>query len=98
VKLGLTQPLLRRRMFISLDAQYRSRIQPLVASPVSPFTTFNLTALGRNLGKHLDLAASVYNLLDRKYFDPPSAENLQQPIQQDGRSFRNSLTWRPGER
>ena len=58
----------------------------------------NLSLLGRNLGKRVDLSASVYNLLDKKYFDPASAENLQQQIQQDGRSFRVKMTWHWGGR
>ncbi|HZQ69930.1 MAG TPA: TonB-dependent receptor [Terriglobales bacterium] len=98
VKLRFSQPLLHRRMFVSLDAQYRSRIQSLASGTVSPFTVLNLNLLGRNLGKHLDLSLGVHNLLDKYYFDPPSSENLQLPIPQDGRSFRIKLTWHPGER
>ncbi len=98
VKLSLSQPFLRRKVFLSLDAQYRARMQALDSNPVSPFTVINATLLSRNLGNHLDLSASVYNLLDKRYFDPPSSENLQLPIQQDGRSFRVKLTWHLGER
>ena len=98
VTLNLSQPLWGRRMFVSLDAQYRSRIQTLAGSSVSPFAVVNATLLARNLGKHMDLSASIYNLLDKQYFDPPSTENLQQAIQQDGRSFRVKMTWRWGGR
>jgi outer membrane receptor protein involved in Fe transport len=98
VKLSLSQALRRRKMFVSLDAQYRSRIQSLAGGSVSPFSIVNFTLLGRRIGKHVDLSASVYNLLDKQYFDPPSSENLQQPIQQDGRSFRVKMTWHLGER
>jgi iron complex outermembrane receptor protein len=97
VKLGLTQPVVNRKMFFSLDAQYRSRIQSLDSGSVSPFTVVNAALLCRNLGKHLDVSAAVYNVFDRKYFDPPSSENLQLPIQQDGRGFRFKLTWHWGE-
>jgi iron complex outermembrane receptor protein len=93
VKLNLSQPLMRKKVQVSLDAQYRSRIQSLDAGSVSPFSVVNLTVLGRKIGKHLDLSASVYNLLNKKYFDPPSSENLQQAIQQDGRNFRAKMTW-----
>ena len=98
VKLSLNQSLLHRKLFVSLDAQYRGRIQSLDSGPVSPFAVVNTTLLSRNLVSHLDISASVYNLLDKKYFDPPSSENLQLPIQQDGRSFRIKLTWHPGDR
>jgi iron complex outermembrane receptor protein len=49
--------------------------------------------MGRNLGKHLQVSASTYNLFDRRYFDPGAAEHRQSAIQQDGRSFRLKLTW-----
>ncbi|MGA3053169.1 MAG: TonB-dependent receptor [Candidatus Korobacteraceae bacterium] len=98
VTFNLSQPLLGRRMFVSLDAQYRSRIQNLIGGSISPFAVVNATLLARNLGKHVDLSASIYNLLDKQYFDPPSTENLQQAIQQDGRNFRVKMTWRWGER
>ncbi len=98
VKLSLSQPLLHRKLFLSLDAQYRARMQSLDSSSVSPFAVVNTTLLSRNLGNHIDLSASVYNLLDKSYFDPPSSENLQLPIPQDGRSFRFKLTWHLGDR
>jgi outer membrane receptor for ferrienterochelin and colicins len=97
VKLSLSQPLLRRRMFITLDSQYRSRIQPLDGPPVSPLTTANLTLVGRNIAPHFDLSASAYNVLNKRYFDPPSSANFLLPIQQDGRSFRVKLTWHQRE-
>ena len=65
---------------------------------VSPFSIVNFTLLGRNLGKHVDASASIYNLLDKKYFDPASGDTVQQAIQQDGRSLRIKITWHPGER
>ena len=52
------------------------------------------TLLGHALGKHLDLSASVYNLFDKKYFDPGRPEDVQDAIQQDGRNFRIKLTGR----
>jgi outer membrane receptor for ferrienterochelin and colicins len=95
-KLNLSHPLFDRKLFLSLDGQYRARMQSLDSSPVSPFSVFNFTVLGRNLGHHLDIAASIYNVLDKRYADPPSAANLQLPIPQDGRSFRVKLTWNWG--
>lgn len=98
VKLSLTQPLLKRKVFVSLDSQYRSRVYTPLGTSVSPFAVVNFTVLGRNLGKHVDVSASLYNLLDKKYLDPASGDTVQQAIQQDGRSFRMKMTWRWGER
>jgi len=98
VKLNLSQPLWRRKAFVSLDAQYRSPIQFLTGASIAPFTVINATLFTRRLGKHVDFSASVYNFLDKKYFDAPSREFLQSQIQQDGRSVGFKMTWHLGER
>jgi hypothetical protein len=82
---------------ISVDGQYRSRIQSLLGQPISPSSVLNLTLLARKLGRHLDLSASVYNVLGKRNFDPPSNENLRLPIQQDGRGLRFTMAWHWGE-
>jgi iron complex outermembrane receptor protein len=81
---------------MSVDAQYRSRIEALQGGSISPFTLLNVTVLDRKLGKHGDLSASVYNLLDKRYSDPASGANLQQSIQQDGRNYRVEAIWNFG--
>ena len=42
----------------------------------------------------LELAASLYNLFDKDFSDPGSAEHLQDAIAQDGRSFRLRAVYR----
>jgi outer membrane receptor protein involved in Fe transport len=95
-KLNLTAPLWQKKAFASVDAQYIGRRKTLAQSHVSGFPLFNLTLLARELGRHTTFSAGVYNLFDRKYFDPGSAEHVQDAIQQDGRSFRLKLTWNWG--
>lgn len=97
-KLRLSAPLLRNKLFASLDAQYTSSRMALAGNSVRGFPFFNCTLLGRNLGKGVSWSLSVYNLLDRKYFDPGSPELVQDSIQQDGRSFRLKFTWNLGKR
>ncbi len=93
-KLNMSVPLVQRKLFASLDAQYTSARQTLAGSSVSGFAVFNVTLLGHTLGKHIDLSASVYNILDKKYFDPGRPEDPENVIQQDGRNFRIKLTGR----
>jgi outer membrane receptor for ferrienterochelin and colicins len=93
-KLNVTVPVVQQRVFASLDAQYTSPRQSLAGNSVSGFSVFNVTLFGHTLGKHLDLSASVYNILDKKYFDPGRPEDVQDAIQQDGRSFRIKITGR----
>jgi outer membrane receptor protein involved in Fe transport len=98
LKLSMTKPFFRRKLFASFNAQYRSRLETLGGSSVPPYAVVNVTLLARRLGEHFDLAASAYNLLDKKYFDPSAGDALQPAIQQDGRSVRLKLTWNIGER
>jgi len=93
-KLNLIVPVVQQKLFASLDAQYTSPRQTLAGNTVSGFSVFNVTLLGHTLGKHLDVSASVYNLLDKKYYDPGRPEDVQDAIQQDGRNFRIKLTGR----
>ena len=93
-KLNLSMPVLHRQLFASIDAQYTSPVQTLARNNISGFSVFNVTLLGHTLGKHLDLSASVYNILDKKYFDPGRPEDIQDRIQQDGRNFRIKIVGR----
>ena len=97
-KFNLIQPVFGQRLFASLDAQYRSRLEALNGDSVSPFTVVNLSVLAHKIARHADFSASLYNVLDKKYFDPPSNENVQDKIQQDGRTFRVQVTWHIGEK
>jgi iron complex outermembrane receptor protein len=97
-KLNLTQPLWRKTLFVSLNSQYRSGMTTITGGRVSPFSIVNVDLLGRKIGKQVDLTASVYNLLDKEYYDPPSTAVSQAAIQQDGRTFSVKMTWHLGER
>ena len=97
-KLNATQPLLHRTFFASLDAQYRCGMTTFNGGSVSPFTIVNVSLLGRRIGKRVDLSANLYNVLDKKYYDPPSTGLPESEVRQDGRTFRVKMTWYLGER
>jgi outer membrane receptor for ferrienterochelin and colicins len=97
-KLNVSAPLLHKRLFAGLDAQYVSRRETLHAGSVAAFAVFNATVLSRNLGKGFDVSASIYNLFDKRYADPGAEEHRQESIQQDGRSFRVKISYRFGKR
>jgi outer membrane receptor for ferrienterochelin and colicins len=93
-KLNVIVPVVQQRLFASANAQYISSVQTLAGNTVSGFSVFNFTLLGHPLGKHFDLSAGIYNLFNKKYFDPGRPEDVQDSIQQDGRNFRIKLTGR----
>jgi iron complex outermembrane receptor protein len=103
IKFNASAPLWKDKIFAGLEVQYMSKrhtvFTDLTGSIISAddapdFAVVNLTLFSQNLVKNLDMSASVYNLLDNKYFDPASRFHLQNAIRQDGRTFRLKLTYR----
>jgi iron complex outermembrane receptor protein len=93
-KVNASFPLMQHRLFADVDAQYTSPVKTLAGNTLGGFAVFNVTLLAHTLTKHLDVAASVYNILDKRYFDPARPEDTQDAIQQDGRNFQVNLTGR----
>jgi len=105
VKLNVSVPLWKDKIFAGLEVQYTSA-RHTVFTVLSPpgqtdtgadapgYAVVNFTLFSQNLVKNLEASASIYNLLDNKYFDPASRGHLQNVIQQDGRTFRLKLTYR----
>lgn len=93
-KVNLTVPLISKKVFAGAELQYTSSRKTLGGGSEGGFVTTNLTLFSQNLLKGLELSASFYNLLDRKYGDPGSGEHLQDIIAQDGHTFRVKCTYR----
>ena len=102
IKFNTSVPLWRDRIFAGLEVQYTSKSHTvyeafpatLTGADVPGYAVVNVTLFSRNLIKNLDISASVYDLLDKTYYDPSSRFHLQNAIQQDGRTFRLELTYR----
>jgi len=105
IKLNINAPLYRDKIFAGLEVLYTGQSEtvidnfigatPIVAGPNSPgFTSVNFTLYSQNLFvKNLQMSATVYNLLDTKYYEPSSEEHLQPSIQQDGITFGVKVTY-----
>lgn len=93
VKLNLTMPLLHQRLSAALDGQYIGKVTTLAGNTLGGFAVLNATLIAHPLGKHADVAASVYNLLNKKYFFPGRPEDPEDAIEQDGTTFRVKLTY-----
>ena len=106
VKLNLSVPLYRDKIFAGIEFQYTSDRralhntsaagQPLTiqGEEAAGFGIVNLTLFSKNLIKNLEFSASVYNLLDSSYADPASRFHQQDILERDGRAFRLKLTYR----
>jgi outer membrane receptor for ferrienterochelin and colicins len=93
-KANLILPLVKKKLFAGLEGQFVSRRGTVQNTEVGSYFLTNATLYGQKLWKGLEVSASVYNLFDKRYADPASADFRQQSIPQDGRSLRIKLTWR----
>ena len=93
VKLALSAPLWSERLTLSVEELYTGNRKTVTGGDTGGFAVTNLTLFGRHLLPGLELAFSIYNLLDKQYADPVSAAHRQQAIVQDGRVFRGQLTY-----
>lgn len=87
-KINLSLPLWRQKLSASTNAQYTSTRGTLAGGEIGGFGVINATLVAHTFDKHMELSASVYNLFDKNYFDPGRPEDIQDRIQQDGRTFR----------
>jgi iron complex outermembrane receptor protein len=104
LKLNLSVPVIREKLFASLEFQYvssrhtvytdQNTAATLPGVDTPGFPTLNFTLFSKEIVKNLEVSASVYNLLDQSYSDPATQGHLQDQIPQDGRSFRLKLAYR----
>ncbi len=94
VKLNVTVPLIRDKVFLGIQELFTSRRKTLAGNFAKSYYITNLTLFSQNLLKNLELSASLYNLFDYNYGDPGGNEHVEDVIPQDGRVFRVKLTYR----
>jgi outer membrane cobalamin receptor len=94
VKLNVSIPFLHQKFTAALDGQYTGKVTTLAGNTLGGFSVLNATLIGHTLGKHADISASVYNLLDKRYSFPGRPEDPEDSLLQDGTTFRVKLTYR----
>jgi outer membrane receptor for ferrienterochelin and colicins len=87
VNLLFTVPLVLDHVYGSCDTQYTSERRTLAGEETNDQVVANLTLLTKNYVRGLELSASVRNVFDKDYSDPGSGEQVQDQIDQDGRTF-----------
>lgn len=93
-KLNAIIPVLKGKLFSGTEIQYTSSRRTLKNNRTSGFIVANLSLVGKNVTKGMDVSASLYNLFDKKFKDPGGGEHTQDAIEQDDRAFRLKLTYR----
>jgi len=95
-KINATMPVWRDNWRAGVEAQYISNRLTTSGPPsghVGGYWIANLTLLAARLAPNLEMAASLYNLFDRRYADPAGPELVPPAIVQDGRTFRVKFTY-----
>jgi outer membrane receptor for ferrienterochelin and colicins len=85
---GLSVPLIKQKVFASMDLQYLSRRTTATGQYSAAYVVPNVTLFSRNLRKGWELSASLYNVFDHKYSDPAGNGLAENVVFQDGRNFR----------
>jgi outer membrane receptor for ferrienterochelin and colicins len=94
-KLNLSIPVVQRKFFASVDAQYVSERRTIAQTDLGGYFVMNLTLFTRKLTENCDVSGGLYNVFDKQYAESGGLEHVQASIPQDGRSFRIKLTYRP---
>lgn len=92
-KAHLTVPL-QADLLASLELQYNGASRTIRAARSDDFLVANLTLLSQKLVRGLEISAGVYNVFDERYGYPGSADNVQDVIEQNGRTVQGKLTYR----
>lgn len=91
---SLSEPLIRRKIFASMDLQFVSDRATLAGSYTGSYLVPNFTLFTRNVVKGWEASASLYNAFNRKYADPAGEGLPENVIVQDGRTFRIKVGYR----
>ena len=97
VKLNLTAPLYRKKVFAGIELQGVSRrefTQNGGQVAAAGYLITNATLFSTALVPGLEASLSVYNLWDRRLEDPATTDHVQNVIPQDGRTYRVLVSYR----
>jgi outer membrane receptor for ferrienterochelin and colicins len=93
-KLNVSVPVFAGRLFAGLELQYQSASRTIIGGTAPAFCVANLTLVSRHLLRGLELSGGVFNAFDRKYGYAGAEDHAQPVLEQDGRTFRGSFTYR----
>ena len=87
LNLNAAVPVYGDMLSAGVELLYMSSRDTLAGASASGYTTTNLTLFSKDVIKGLEISASVRNLFDKTFSDPGSGEQVQDEIEQDGRTF-----------
>ena len=94
VQASLSVPLIKQKVFASMDLQYVSKRATLAGQYSGAYAVPNFTLFSRNILARWEISASLYNAFNQKYADPAGNGLAEDTIFQDGRTFRIKVGYR----
>lgn len=93
-KMNLNVPLVRKKLFAGVDAQYVSKRTTVAQTVLGGYFVMNATFFTRQLNDRFDISGGLYNALNKRYSESGSINNVETSIPQDGLNFRIKVTYR----
>jgi iron complex outermembrane receptor protein len=101
-KLNYSRPFWTQSGRAGVEMRYTSKRATVAGKPLGGFMVVNLTLSDIKPANNVEISASIYNLLNKNFADPPSDEHFDnstparvlQSIRQDGRAVRVNLAYR----
>jgi outer membrane receptor protein involved in Fe transport len=94
VQASLSAPLIKQKMYASMDLQYVSKRVTLAGQYSAAYAVPNFTLLSRNILARWQISASLYNAFNQKFADPAGNGLAEDSIFQDGRTYRIKVAYR----
>ncbi len=88
VQASLSVPVIKQRVFASMDLQFVSKRATLAGEYAGAYIVPNFTLFTRNVLKRWEISASCYNASNQTYADPGGNGLAEDTIVQDGRTVR----------
>ncbi|HTG01983.1 MAG TPA: TonB-dependent receptor [Nitrospirota bacterium] len=93
-KLNISAPLLGQKTYVGAEEQYTSRSKAQDGGFLGGYFITNVTLFSQKYMRSFDVSASIYNLFDKSYSYPVSANLLPlNAVRQDGRTYRFKITY-----
>jgi iron complex outermembrane receptor protein len=90
---GIAFPIYQEKVFTGIDFRYVSGRTSAAGAEVPAYFVLNTTLFSHRFINGLELSASIYNLLGRRFYEPSPLELRQPLLEQDGRVFQVKLTY-----
>ncbi|HBH86932.1 MAG TPA: hypothetical protein DDY17_04940, partial [Syntrophaceae bacterium] len=93
VKTGFIIPIFKDTYILGMQCRYMSKRRDRTGGSVGESVVADLTLAAQNIVKGLGLSFGIYNVFDKNYSDPVSADHVQTAIRQDERNYRFKIDY-----